>query len=236
MTKRFYTIIVALGLVAVAFSQSTAFDTKVSDVTLLTVDAVKKELAITQAQRDTMNLAADQYNRMSKLMYEKANKGIKPTDAELSSLAKVRDTMRTKVLAVLTPAQLKRLREITLQDAGMIAIAQTDVAKELGLNSAQVTKIRNLLKTGMEKSQKLMQDAQLRVEREFANRKPKTDAEKRKLEQEVNARIKQEVDKVKPQVDKVEADTGKAVMAAMSAAQRQKWINMLGRPFNPPRS
>lgn len=213
---------------AMASSQSVVFNQKVANVMLLQIDSVKKELKITDSQRAKMNEAAKPFNTYAQEL-EKTNK--EPSQAQITKLTNLRDAMRTKVIALLTVDQVRRLREITLQDAGLFAIATNDVAKELGIVGANLTAIRNALKSGAERSQKIIQETELKVLKQFEKRNPQTESDKKKVGEEYKKKLIAEMQRIKPQVDKIEKDTTATVMSKLSTAQRQKWVALQGKPF-----
>jgi hypothetical protein len=61
-------------------------------------------------------------------------------------MAARRAEQEKKLAEILTPEQVKRLKEIQIQLAGAQAIVQPDVQKELGLDAAQTKKIEDLQK------------------------------------------------------------------------------------------
>lgn len=222
-------VLVGVALSAsLAGAQSVVFNQKVANVMLLQIDSVKKELKISDSQRSAMNAAAKPFNAYAQEL-EKANK--QPTQTQITKLTGLRETMRTKVLGLLSVDQLRRLREITLQDAGLFAIATNDVAKELGIAGANLTAIRNALKSGADRSQKLIQDTEMKVLKQFENRDPKTESDKKKVADEYQKKLMAEMQKIRPQVDKIEKDTTAKVMGKLSTAQRQKWVALQGKPF-----
>lgn len=66
-------------------------------------------------------------------------------DMEPEARDKAVAKMQEDIKAVLTPAQNRRVREISLQMQGPRALTQPDVAKELGLSAAQVAEIEKAI-------------------------------------------------------------------------------------------
>lgn len=234
MKSRLFPFVLSILLAGQALAQSAAFDLKIADVTLLTLSEIKKELAVTEPQRARMNVAAKPYNDLSKKLrdkYEGKEKG--PSKAELDQLTSTQQKMRAGVLAVLTPSQLKRLREITLQDAGIVCLVDPDVSKEIGISAQTVKNMQAKFQNGVNKSSKLMADAEAKVQKEFANKKPKNQTEADKLRQDYGRRIDAEIKRISPQLNKIKADTEASVMGMLSAAQKSKMQALLGKPFHP---
>lgn len=221
-----------LLLTASALAQA-SFDREVADITLLQTTEVKKELGVTQAQRDKMNLASKGYNTIAQKVEAKIRKGEKPSDSEKAQMRSEFAKMKSGVLDALSAKQVQRLREITLQSAGLIALTDPTVAAKVGLSKAQVSKIEGILKSTYEKVGKLTQSVQDKIEKEFKDKKPKNEAEKKKLQAEAQKRIKTELDKIRPQVEKLQRDGREGIMNTLSAGQRSVWNSILGKPFNP---
>lgn len=225
-------LVIALTLSgAQALAQSTEFDKSIASVMLLTIEPVKKELKLSEAQRAKMNAAAKPLNEFRNKMFKKQEEGKQPTEAELKQLDNLTTTMRTKVLAELSKVQLKRLREITLQDAGLVAIATPEVAKELGISASSLKSIRSALDNGADRVGRLMQLSDEKVRKAFAGKNPKTEAEARKLQQQADEMMRKEADALRPQITKIENETQAKVMSLLSKAQQTKYKALLGAPF-----
>lgn len=225
--------VVLLGVLASAALAQAAFDRSVADIALMQVDAVKTELKLTAAQRAKMNEHAKAFNALGKTVADKLNKNQRPTEAEQKRLETLREQMRTRILNELTPAQLQRLRELTLQDAGLIALASNEVVARLGISNPVATNLRKELQSGMERSAKLMSDAEERLKKEFGNKKPKNKAEEDRLRTEFQTRMEAEMRRVRPQVEAIAKATETRVMNMLTPAQRTAWRNLQGRPFRP---
>lgn len=225
-------LLLPVVLVAISASHAQpAFDKSICDIGLLTVESVKKEIGLTTAQRAAMNKHAAPFNEMGKKMQDKLAKGQKPTEAEQRKISDLREQLRNKVLGELTPAQLKRLREITLQEAGLMALASDEIVAKLGMSKDQAGKVRSSIRSGMERSAKIMTEAQKRLENEFKSKKPKTKAEEEKLSKQFQARLDEEMRKAKPQVERIAKETETKTMALLSAQQRSTWTALKGKAF-----
>lgn len=225
-------LLVALAGTCTAFCQP-SWDREVADFTLLTLEPVKKELNLTAAQRAKMNAHAQSYNVLGKKIEAKLAKNQKISDAEQKQLAKAREDLRQKVLNELTPTQLVRLRQITLQQAGLVALGSEEVVRKLGISAPVAKKLRDTINAGLEQSSKILQDVRDRLHKEFAAKQPKTDAERKKVEAQFNKRLDEEMTKAKPKVSKVAEDTERKALALLTATQRSGWATLLGKPFAP---
>ncbi len=230
--RRIVLSVVAVSLSGFALAQ-TAFDREIADITLLQTKEVKAELVVTQAQRDKMNLASKSYNALASKLEEKLRKNQKPTDAEQKTMRSEFGKMRTGVLNALSANQIKRLREITLQSAGLVALTDPTISAKVGLSKAQVTKIEGILKDTYQRVGKLTEGVHDKIGKEFKDKKPKTDAEKTKLQAQVRKRIDDEVAKIRPQVERLQKEGREKIFGTLSAGQRSTWNTLLGKPFKP---
>jgi hypothetical protein len=121
------------------------FDYEVANVQLLSDKAVQKEVGITEAQRTKLQQYADALN--------KANN---EKDAELQKFGLYTSvTFRKNCLETLTAAQLKRLREITIQAAGPRALMNRTVASTCGLTDPSYGQFMKAINEGDKKVEKI---------------------------------------------------------------------------------
>ncbi|MBL8060561.1 MAG: hypothetical protein JNK63_07605 [Chthonomonas sp.] len=223
---------IAIALMGSVFAQI-EFDKEVCDITLLQTTEVKTELKVTQAQRAKMNSASSGYNAVAKKIEDKMRKGQQPTEAEQKQMRAAFDKMRIGVLNVLTAVQIKRLREISLQTAGLLALTDPAVTKKVGLSASQVSKVKTYLKDSYQQAGDLTEAVHKKLESEFKGKNPKTDAEKRRLAEQYQKRLREEMKKIEPKLTKIQTDGRARIMAVLSAGQRTIWNSLLGKPFNP---
>ncbi len=76
-----------------------------------------------------------------------ANGGTVDREAMLKQIMEQREQQKKDLAAILTPDQMKRLEEISIQMRGVGAVSDPEVQKALGLSSDQTTKIADLQKT-----------------------------------------------------------------------------------------
>jgi hypothetical protein len=131
----------------------------------------------TDVQAD-LQLSADQKTKLDALMTSmRGNRGNRgaggqggqgggtpPTDAERQArraeMESQRAEMQKNVNAILTPAQTSRLKEISIQLSGNMAIMQDDVQSNLGLSVDQKAKVKSLQDKMSEASQSIFQKMQ----------------------------------------------------------------------------
>jgi hypothetical protein len=228
--KNSLSLLLALSLPGIAFAQAN-FDRDIANVTLLQYKEVKDDLKIKQKQRDAMNKAASKYNVLAQKIEQKLQDRKEPTESEKKALDAEFVVMRKGVLTSLTPAQLKRLREVTLQDAGLFALTDKIVAKKVGMTEAQRNQVINALKGANEKANKAENAVIEKVRNEFKNRKPKNKAEEDKIKGEIQKRMEAEMKKLEPKIIQIHTDGRNNVFKALSTKQRDAWNALLGKPL-----
>ncbi len=196
---------------------------------------MQTELGVTKAQRDKMNKYADAHSK-ALAAYEAEVKKNK-TDAQKAMASpkfqKIFTDLKNGVMGQLSATQLRRLREITLQRAGIVAIAQDLIAKRVGLNDAQLKQYRTTFETEFKKAEKLKADKVQAVLKPYEGRKPKNEAEAKALNAEVQKKLEAAQKALAPQLTQMAKATETKLLAVLSAAQKAKWKALLGKPFTP---
>jgi hypothetical protein len=150
----------------------------------LTDEQVKKVAKITEAMKEKAAdlTETDPKERMKKAMelFQEAEKS---------------------VLAVLTPTQAKRMRQIALQQQHLVrAIESPEVAKELQLSEEQTKQVRAIRESSTKEMSKLSEDAKNREE-------------------------------VREKTAALTKATEEKLLKVLTEEQRTKWKELLGEPF-----
>jgi hypothetical protein len=209
-----------------------AFDRYVADIVILQDRMIQKEIGVTDAQRSKMNSFAEADRKKREALMkqfqkeaEAAQKAGKQYRPEESKVVALNVALKDNVIKVLTPAQTKRLRELTLQNAGITCLMDPKVAKEVGVAPATVTKLRNLYQEGLKKAAAIQEAAAKQVSPEFKDKKPKSQEEAQKLQQQ----FMEKVGKIAgPKVQEVTKKTQAAMVALLSKANKDKLIALQG--------
>lgn len=220
-------------LVAGASAQAKVdpFDYHASNVRLLMSKAIQTEIGVTEAQRSKMNLSADAHEKRLKAWAEKLQKsGKQPaqTDPEFLSMMEL---LKKNVLASLTASQAKRLRELSLQQVGLVAVLDEKVASKIGVTDAQLKKMRDLYASGSKEAQALIQKEMRAALASYEGYKPKDDADKKRVEGEAQAKIAATEKRIAPQVNKIRTGTRDKMLALLSQGQKDKFKALQGKPF-----
>ncbi len=115
---------------------------------VISTEAVQKELGLSTEQTDKLKLITEESQKQMRELF-----GARPAEGE--DREKAREAMRekmtaaakeitSKVEAVLTPEQKKRLKEIQLQAQGTRALVSEEVVKALNITEEQKKKIEEI--------------------------------------------------------------------------------------------
>jgi Spy/CpxP family protein refolding chaperone len=174
---------------------------------------VQKELKLTEAQKKSLQTLPQslrpprqgaprsQPGQSSQPGQGQRERGPRPNFEEM---------MLKAIKDILTPAQEKRLEELTLQWMGPPALLWPDVAKKVGLTTQQQQKIRELEQAHSQKARETFQRGRNNP---------------------------QEREKMLQQWVKLRKELDTKILALLTPAQKQKWQSLQGKPFtfNPPR-
>jgi hypothetical protein len=236
MTKRIYILLTLCALTCLGWTaqgNQDAFDVHVASMRVLERRDVQADMGITAAQRSQMDMYADQFNLQVKNYGDQLKKEGKnpsgPDDRMISMLT----GLKAKVITVLTPSQLRRLREISLQEFGLNGLMDDVVAQRVGLSKDQLAKMRKAYEAGSRKASDMMAKAMQPVDAKFKNVKPKNPTEADTDRKSYLAASDKAMNAVMPAVQKVRADTQKSILAMVTAKQKQTYLALQGKKFTP---
>lgn len=224
---------VLLGL----FGQGLAddFDYHVASLVLLQVKEVQKEVGISEAQRKKLNTHAEWHKGQLKAYADQLDKqatalkkDVPPDEAKLQSLFA---ELKKRAFKELTPAQLKRLREVSLQQLGFSALNDSVVAKKVGLNDDQLTRVRKTFELGFNEAAGIERDAVQSAVKPYQDKKPKDEAERDKIMKEAEEKAEGARKKVSTRVDQIREFTRTKIMGILTPEQRNKFEALKGKPF-----
>lgn len=234
--RRLGVVLFTLTVASFAFAQTASFSAYVSNVTILQSRKVQGELKITEAQRTRLNRFADKHRKAMEGIQKKYG-GQQPTP-ELAKkvqpeIAKSFEVLKRDVLTVLTPAQTKRLGEISLQAAGIGAIADDRVAREVGLSPDQLRRFRTTLSDGAKSAADIQRKAVQPILAKYKDVKPKDEKEAQQVRTRFENEMRAAETRTAPQLRAAEQRTQSRLEAILTPAQRTKWRQLQGRPFTP---
>ena len=230
--KRSRALLPLLLLAGLAHAQE-GFDYHVADVGLLQAKVVQTEVGITAAERAKMNVAATAY-RGKVAEYGRQLKALGQANPDPARMRGMFDVLKKDALAVLAPAQIRRVREITLQRLGLISLTDPVVAKRVGLSGAQIARLKAAFQKGRTDFLALQQTAQRAAQpvvAQYKDRKPKSQAEADALRKEVAAKLKPVQARFLPQMQAVGKRTDTAMLAVLTPTEKTAWTALKGKPF-----
>jgi hypothetical protein len=174
--------------------------------TLVQNPAVKQELQLTDEQRNKVSTIPSEIRLRLFHEHEKL-KDLPPKEREprrKELMAKAVQTGAEELAKVLTPGQMKRLKQIALQQSDVYAFSEAEVVKALQLTAEQQQRIKTITEEGTKKLRELL-----------ANVEDGDDIEKIRAR---SAPLRKEI-------------VGQAV-AVLSDGQKKLWTEMIGEPFD----
>jgi hypothetical protein len=218
---------VALAIVAGAFAGPRTLLQRVS--VMITSPDIYLDLKLSGAQLGQCSQIAQGHQNAIEAIgkkYEGATGD--QNNAFQSDLDKEGEEFGGKLLAILTPAQTARLKQIALQQVGIFALAEDAPARDLGISPAVQAKVV-AIQAKVAKAQNSYEDAVSDALAKIPDPENNETAFKAYLAKQEAIRKS-----MRPQ-EKVASDAKLAgvnqTLALLTPAQKAKWKTMLGKPF-----
>lgn len=220
----------AIALVAVASASGKSLLER--GAFLITQPHVELDLKLSSAQKVQRDQVLRRYNDQSNAIREGLSETTSAAqmDQKRAQLDAVLGQAEDGFIALLTPAQSKRLAQIELQQEGIPAILDRTVVAQLGLNSSQTAKIAKAIAAAdkvEEAYQVALGDALAKIP------EPTGSAASLEAYQKKQMAVVQSMKGREAKVKAAKAARDREVLAAMTSAQRAKWKAMLGKPLKP---
>ncbi|MCH7903390.1 MAG: hypothetical protein IH944_02355 [Armatimonadetes bacterium] len=223
-------VICSLGGSALA---ADAFDKHACNVTLLQAKSVQKELGITETQRAKMNVHADRNNAQG-MEIDRLVSSNKITIADATiRVGRLRSELKKRVVGELNSAQIIRLREISLQQAGALALLDPVVGTKIGMSKAQTDLIRAKYVEHNAQAQKIKGDAFGPIDEKYKRMKPANEEEARKLQEQFVTERTAKQKEILPKLIALATEFDKAVEAVMTKGQIESYKKLKGKVFKP---
>ncbi len=179
---------------------------------MLGMAEVQKELKMTPEQVGKLKDAGEDLDKSMQALREETGNPFELSDEGRAKFFAKMQEMQTKAAAsVLKEDQMKRYRQLDLQQSGSQALSRKDVAEELKLSDEQKEKLATL--------QKEQGEAMGQIFRNGGNFRDMTEDERAAFRKKMGDMRKSFNDKA---------------FAVLSADQNKKWKEMLGEPFKFP--
>lgn len=210
-----------------------AFDKHACNVTLLQAKSVQKELGITETQRAKMNVHADRNNAQG-MEIDRLVSSNKITIADATiRVGRLRSELKKRVVGELNSAQIIRLREISLQQAGALALLDPVVGTKIGMSKAQTDLIRAKYVEHNAQAQKIKGDAFGPIDEKYKRMKPANEEEARKLQEQFVTERTAKQKEILPKLIALATEFDKAVEAVMTKGQIESYKKLKGKVFKP---
>lgn len=220
-------IIIWLSIIARAQDQ---FDLNVANVDLLKVKGVMKDLHVSKRQIAAMNRAVNRYSIARDAGMRRSN--FLRTNVDATEVSTALATLRNDTLSEFTAPQLRRLRELTLQKAGAIAIGEPIVAYRLGLSDSQYSTAKLICQEARARENELFRAA-IDPITISANNTPKHNAaDVARVSNLHDRRMKKAIAQLSPKLSAIHATTSKRLLAILSPRQVSEWKALCGKPYN----
>jgi hypothetical protein len=167
-------------------------------------EKVLDELKVTDDQREKlMKLLMEQIMETGPFL-DSLREGGPEREKKLEEHRKTtREKLAKNLKEVLQPDQRNRLRQVTLQQEGGLALGQDDVRKELKITPEQLKKFMAIMHELQTSVEALVKEAQ-------SGGNP---------------------EEIRPKIERLRKDHAKKLEAVLTDAQKKQWKEMLGPPF-----
>jgi F0F1-type ATP synthase membrane subunit b/b' len=131
----------------------------------------------------------------------------------------------------LTPPQLKRLREISLQQAGLIALLDQQVATRIGVTPAQLKSMRAQVSASNKQIQAIEKKASFPVFEQYKDKHVKTKQEAEAMRKEFQGKMAAAAATVRPQIAALVSDERTKLLGSLNQPEINKYKALMGKPF-----
>jgi hypothetical protein len=169
-------------------------------------DKVQEELKLSDKQKEKLLEKFPDYAQQTKKVFDKMA-DLKPQQREKemqSHRQKSHEKLAALLKETLKAEQVKRLRQLELQQQGPFALGRPELVKELKITVEQRKQFMGVVEEMQKKIEPLMKEAQ-------SGGNP---------------------EEIRPKVMKIRKNHEAKIEAVLSAAQKQQWKKMLGKPFD----
>ncbi len=228
-------ILVACSLLAFAsFADAQSadpFDVHVADLILLQAKSVQTDMGVSKPQEDRMNQFAS-LHRDKLIAYDKELRA-KKQRPDQRVLIEYLGELKKNVFSQLSPGQIKRLREITLQRVGWPSLTDLQVATRVGMTTGQLDAYRNTFKQEAIKIETVKNKALKAALKKYQNVKAKDKAEAERINKEAQIDVAKAERKALPGLIQMERDRDKKLIGLLNSRQVSNFAALKGKKFDP---
>ena len=233
-----YVLLPIAILAACAANAQSAFDVNAANVLLLDSPIVLKDLGVSHSQQSRIDKAASESRARMDAYRRQLQEEIAAAKKKGLKKMKVKDKrpeyyklVKKQMLTILTPAQVTRLGQLSLQRSGMIAILDPVVGKRLGVTPGQEKQLKAAVKEGLDAARKIELDAIGPIQAKYSSMKISSQAEQREMQSRAQAEAKAADTRIQPQIKRIEANTRQHFEAILTSKQKAAWKLLLGKPI-----
>lgn len=230
-------LLLAAGAAMAASAQKMdEFDFYASNLNLLQMREIQAELKVTAAQRASLNKHADWFNAESKKLRDAiAKKKGGATKADQDQLNKLFADMKRRCFGVLNATQLRRVRQLSLQNAGPVVLLDERVAKRVGLSQAQLKQLRDAFSANSKKASDLQTKTFGPIVEKYRKIKPKDKKDEERLTKAMNQEMEAAGKRIQTQIAGFANATRQTMDKVLTAQQKQTFQALLGPAFVVPK-
>ena len=215
-----------------------SFDAHCANIAILQSRDIQNEIGITASQRDQMNKFADA-NRVALQAYQKQLAGKPPEGKVLNGYLL---QLQGRVVSVLSASQLKRLRELNLQLAGLGGLMDPVVAGKVGLNGAAYEKYKQTFLAGQKQANALIHQTMDPINSKYEKlasvykgKEKEHEPELKKLFEQFKTEATAAKQRIEPAVKDLTRGTQQKLLAILTSPQKATWTALKGRTYIPPK-
>lgn len=232
--KRTLPIALAFFVSAAAFGQAVdPWDFKVADILILQSRKVQDDIGITESMRNRMNTFAEEHSKAMKAYNDELVAKKIPIQKDPNGekrLEALFNRLKTNVFGIMTGAQVRRLREITLQRAGTAAFIDPLVANHVGLTANEASAVKQVYSAAQKQSAELVEKTVGPIRAKFNSKKPKSAEEANLYQAQANLELKNAMEKAKPTLNKYKASAEAKIKAIVPPKAMAAFKALCGKP------
>jgi len=224
---RFGAWLAFVALVSLGWGQD-PFDVHVAQMELLQMRPVQRDMGVTEMQRAQLNKHADWFNDEMKKLQAKYEGNESASTEAMQAVSDLHGRMKLRVLGELTANQVRRLREISLQDAGPLSLMDQQVATRINLSSENLEKLRAKFQESGQAASKLEEETLGPIFEKYREKAMAGDtAAQTALENEVNAARQ----RIAPEMNRMQAGFLQTVESSLTDENKARFMQLQGLPF-----
>ncbi len=231
-------VLCGLAAISAIVSAQESFDYHAASVLLMESPRVLKDLGVTPAQQSKIDKAAAVSRSKMTAFRKEVEADAEKAREQGKKKMKVKDKrpalykeVKKKLLAILTPAQVNRLGQLSLQGAGMIAVLDPVVSKRMEITVSQTKLLKASVDRGLAAAHRIETDAMAPIESKYGYQRPKNEETAREMQRNAQAEAKAAGQRIHPQIIAIQNQTRKQFEKILTSKQLSTWKQLCGKPI-----